>query len=146
MSQAKVNNTAFDLTLRALLPHQVPELGVAAFAQDFAKYQVIDARSAEEFAVSHLLTAQHWPGEGSPLPLEKDRPVLVYCSIGVRSEKLAKELREQGFEAYNLYGGIFEWVNQEKPVFKQDQRTEQVHGYNRLWSIWLRRGEVVYEP
>jgi rhodanese-related sulfurtransferase len=42
----------------------------------------------------------------------------VYCSIGKRSDEITKMLGEAGFtNARNLYGGIFEWVNQGHPVF-----------------------------
>jgi hypothetical protein len=73
--------------------------------------------------------------------------VVVYCSVGYRSEKIAARLREMGFlEVYNLYGGLFEWVNRGNPVYRNEQATRAVHGYSWTWGIWLRRGKKVYGP
>jgi len=33
----------------------------------------------------------------------------VYCSLGIRSEVIAKKLKKAGYtNVFNLYGGIFE--------------------------------------
>ena len=68
-----------------------------------------------------------------------DATVVVYCSIGNRSENIAKKMIAEGYTcAYNLYGGIFEWVNQGNPVYKSNQvQTSEVHFYNNKWKSWL---------
>lgn len=39
--------------------------------------------------------------------------VVLYCFIGYCSEKVVEQFWEWGFiKVYNLYGSIFEWVNQ----------------------------------
>lgn len=146
MFQEKVNHPLFALTLRLLLKHSVPELTVSDLASNYDRYQVIDARNAAEYKVSHLAEARHWLGIEDLAKIRKDRPVLVYCSIGLRSEKTAQALQEQGYKAYNLYGGIFEWVNREQRVYNEQGPTEAIHGYNALWSVLLRRGTVVFKP
>jgi len=46
----------------------------------------------------------------------------------------------------NVYGGIFEWVNRGHPVVTGDgTETETVHAYSKSWSMWLTRGNHVYE-
>jgi hypothetical protein len=43
----------------------------------------------------------------------------------------------------NLYGSIFEWVNQGNPVVNKDnQPTQQVHTYNKNWSRWVEKDKA----
>ena len=46
----------------------------------------------------------------------------------------------------NLYGGIFEWVNQENPVIDTTgNETKNIHAYNKTWGVWLNKGNKVYD-
>ncbi|MDR9442968.1 MAG: rhodanese-like domain-containing protein [Schleiferiaceae bacterium] len=146
----EVKSKAYAVMLNGLLERQDPELGVAELAQR-PELRRLDARSAEEYAVSHLQGARRVgfkdfdPARVRDLP--RDTPVVVYCSVGYRSEKIAARLRKMGFtEVYNLYGGLFEWVNRGNPVYRNEQATRAVHGYSWTWGIWLRRGKKVYGP
>ena len=109
----------------------------------------LDTREREEYEVSHLQNAR-WVGFNEfdlkrVKDLDKDKPIVVYCSIGARSQEIGKKLKEAGFlRVYNLYGGIFHWVNEELPVYTNGQSTQKVHAYNRAWGIWLSKGEKVY--
>ncbi|HSI78231.1 MAG TPA: rhodanese-like domain-containing protein [Lunatimonas sp.] len=111
---------------------------------------VLDTREEKEYAVSHLKTAR-WVGYEtfsmeSVSEIPKDETIVVYCSIGARSLEIGKKLKAAGFQnVYNLYGGIFHWVNEENPVFTPDTiQTDQVHTYNKMWGMWLKKGEKVY--
>ncbi|MFT4810086.1 MAG: rhodanese-related sulfurtransferase [Paraglaciecola sp.] len=104
---------------------------------------ILDSREADEFEISHLPAAK-WVGYSdfcmhhvSEVP--KNANVVVYCSIGVRSEKIAKKLIASGFSnVRNLYGGIFAWANDYKPLVKQNQvPTLAVHGYDHRWAKLL---------
>lgn len=44
----------------------------------------------------------------------------------------------------NLYGGIFEWVNQAHEIVNDSGKTDSVHAYNRFWGMWLQKGKKVY--
>ncbi|WP_159038468.1 hypothetical protein [Brumimicrobium mesophilum] len=45
-----------------------------------------------------------------------------------------------------MYGSIFEWVNEGKPVYNlEGEETMKVHAYSKSWGIWLKKGEKVYE-
>jgi hypothetical protein len=63
----------------------------------------------------------------------------LYCSIGYRSEKIGEKLKDAGYtNVQNLFGSIFEWVNQELPVENsKDEIVKKVHTYNRLWGKWV---------
>jgi len=51
--------------------------------------------------------------------LPKDRPILVYCTVGARSSQVLRYLAGQGYpEVYNLYGGLSAWQLRGLPVLK----------------------------
>jgi len=110
---------------------------------------ILDTREQEEFSVSHLESAR-WVGYEtfsmeSVSDIPKDETIVVYCSIGGRSQEIGKKLRAAGFrDVYNLYGGIFHWVNEDNPVFIDSLQTERIHTYNKMWGMWLKKGEKVY--
>ena len=72
--------------------------------------------------------------------LDKSKTIIIYCSVGYRSEKVTKKLEKVGFKTvYNLYGGIFEWYNQGLPIVNNDGReTDKIHAYNEKWSQWVK--------
>ncbi|MEX2485927.1 MAG: rhodanese-like domain-containing protein [Brumimicrobium sp.] len=110
-----------------------------------------DTREPEEYNVSHLPRAilfgyddPNWEAVDS---IAKDKLVVVYCSIGVRSQNIAEELTEKGFkDVRNLYGGIFLWADQSREMVDgENNKTSKVHGYNRFWGRWVKNAETVYE-
>jgi rhodanese-related sulfurtransferase len=111
----------------------------------------LDTREHEEYNVSHLPNAilfgydnPNWKAVDT---LRKDKTVIVYCSIGVRSQNIAEELEEKGFtDIKNLYGGIFLWADQSREMLDdKNNETAKVHGYNRFWGRWVKNAETVYE-
>ena len=146
---AQVKSGPYRLMLKSLLHHTVPEMQVPEAARDRTNLIFLDAREPEEFAVSHLAGAipvgyDHFTLATLP-DLPKDAPLVVYCSVGYRSEKVTEQLRAAGYtHVSNLYGGIFEWVNQNHPVVDAAGPTERVHAYSRTWGVWLRKGKKVY--
>lgn len=147
----QVENGAFDLLLKTMLRETVPAISVEQLSQkDLDKVVLLDARTKNEYDVSHLKNAT-WIGYDDfnlsrVKGLDKEQEVVIYCSIGVRSEKIGEKLQEAGFQnVKNLYGSIFEWVNAGNPVYGPDgEPTQKVHAYNRKWGIWLTKGEKVY--
>jgi len=134
--------------LGTLLSTEVPFKDVYEI-EDLSAFQLLDAREKEEFEVSHLKNAI-WVGyEDFNLDrlenLDKQKPTLVYCSVGYRSEKITQKLLNEGFnQVYNLYGGIFEWANASKPVFQKTKQVKHVHAYDKVWGVWLNIDEKVY--
>ncbi len=111
----------------------------------------LDARAYGEFKVSHIPKAR-WVGyEEFTLDrvkgIAKNTPIVIYCSVGVRSERVGKKLLDAGFtDVQNLYGSLFEWVNQDYPIVDASGKpTQKVHAYSRAWGVWLNKGEKVYE-
>jgi rhodanese-related sulfurtransferase len=113
----------------------------------------LDARESKEFNVSHIENAiaigfdQFDAKKVTTRIKDKNATLVVYCSIGVRSEIIGEKLLKLGYKnVYNLYGGIFEWKNcGEKVVDNRKLETNEVHTYNKEWSIYLKEGIKVYE-
>lgn len=149
IAHAQVQNRMYNTLLKSLLSHSVKELSVKEAAPMWGKAVFLDARERKEYEVSHIKGA-HWIGyddyKRSRLPkVSKSTPIVVYCSVGYRSEKITEKLLQDGYtEVYNLYGGVFEWVNQGHPVYVNGKRTQQVHAFDRKWGVWLKKGERVY--
>ena len=150
-NKGEVKDQGYALILNTLLSHSVPELNVETLAGNLEEYTLLDAREEEEFEVSRIPTAKYVGYEyfsaDSLTDIKKDKPVVVYCSVGYRSEKITEKLKALGYiEVYNLYGGIFEWVNQGYQVVtgKEAEPTEKVHAYDKVWGVWLTEGEKVY--
>lgn len=145
---ALAQNTAYKILLSGIYDAEFPVLRPEQI-QDLKNYQILDTRERDEFEVSHIQGAK-WVGFdtfelGSIQNLDKNKPVLVYCTVGARSENIGKKLKNAGFEqVFNLYGGIIHWANEEKPLFKSESPTVRVHTYNRVWSIWLTSGQKVF--
>jgi rhodanese-related sulfurtransferase len=104
---------------------------------------VLDARTQTEYAVSHIETAVRidplTPDLAALSTISKDRTIVVYCAVGYRSAKLAQQLDKAGMKCiYNLSGGIFQWANEGRPIFKNEHPTELVHPYNAIWGKLLR--------
>ncbi|MCP9198897.1 rhodanese-like domain-containing protein [Gramella sp. GC03-9] len=113
------------------------------------KLVLLDARKAEEFEVSHIRQASLFEESNESHSLsnvDKDTEIIVYCSLGIRSEKAARKLKKAGFRnVRNLYGGIFEWKNKGYEVVNDEgEQTEKVHVYSENWSQWLNQGEKIY--
>jgi rhodanese-related sulfurtransferase len=103
---------------------------------------VLDARTEEEYGVSHLQGAVRMdPYKPSLRPLRgfpKDTAIVLYSSVGYRGARVADFLARQGYsQVYNLEGGEFRWANEGRPVFRQDRPTAEVHPYNPTWGLLL---------
>lgn len=102
---------------------------------------LLDSRTEEEFAVSHIRGAVRVDPDveaASLSHLARDNRIVVYCSVGYRSAAVARRLSRAGFSAVrNLQGGIFGWANQGLTVYRGDDPTNRVHPYNDVWGRFL---------
>ncbi len=149
-SFGQVKSGAYSFMLHNLLSHSVPETGVLEASRDSSSSVFLDAREPREYAVSHIAGAihvgyDHFDLEKLPKTLPKNQRLVVYCSVGYRSEKVTEKLQKAGFtNVSNLYGGLFEWVNRGLPVVNQAGATQDVHAFSRSWGVWLKKGRKVY--
>jgi 3-mercaptopyruvate sulfurtransferase SseA len=70
--------------------------------------------------------------------LPKNAPIVVYGSVGYRSARLAHWLAGQGYtNVRNLSGSIFQWANEDRPLFRDGRPALEVHPYDRRWGLLL---------
>jgi rhodanese-related sulfurtransferase len=99
-------------------------LSVADFEKGIAEanIQLLDVRTPGEYQSGHLKNAMlaDWNNETEfqerVKALDKTKPVYTYCLSGARSNAATDWLKQNGFIAYNLSGGIAAWKNADKPV------------------------------
>ena len=146
-------SAAYARMLRVLYRNTVPTVAPAALAWELRQGQaplLLDVRTPTEYRVSHLAGARFVNFDSLQTEqfagVDRRRSVVVYCSVGYRSERLGERLQVLGFrQVRNLYGGLFEWVNQGYDVYNAQGRTANVHPYSAVWSPWLQKGQKVYE-
>lgn len=131
----------------------IPYMSVETLALPKTKAILLDARDKEEYKISHLETAIRVGYTDfllketlAKLPKDKTKKIVVYCSLGIRSETIAHKLVKEGYtNVYNLYGGIFEWKNANFNVVDSvGKQTEKIHTYSKHWGKWLKKGKKVY--
>jgi rhodanese-related sulfurtransferase len=75
---------------------------------------MLDVRERSEWNSGHAPQALHVPLSDiakAPGRLPRNRPVVVVCASGMRSRTAAKHLRDQGFDAASISGGMAAWRN-----------------------------------
>ena len=131
----------------------IPYISVEALNAEKTDLILLDSREEKEYQTSHIKNAiyvgydffnldsiQHkLPSKGSK--------IVVYCSVGIRSEDIAEKLKKSGYNnVYNLYGGIFEWKNTHFKVYNSEEKeTDSIHTFSKEWSKWLKKGTKVYD-
>ena len=140
----------YEEMLEKRLPKEAPVVYVDEVNTNTPNLVFLDTREKEEYTVSHIEKAIHVGYTHLDLSavekLPKNTPIVVYCSIGYRSGKVTEKLVDAGFtNVKNLFGGIFEWSNQERLLVDQDGNvTQKVHAYNKRWGKWITHGDKVY--
>ena len=152
-SATMFGQTKLDKLLDKWNTRNVPYISVETLAMPKTDAILLDAREENEFNISHLENAICVGYDNfkiketiAKLPKDKNAKIVVYCSLGIRSETVAHKLIKEGYtNVYNLYGGIFEWKNANfKVIDTLGKSTEKVHTFNKSWSKWLKKGEKVY--
>ena len=120
---------------------------VKADSANLSNAILLDAREKDEFEVSTIKNAI-WVGYNDfdlsrVDTLNRDQEIIVYCSVGYRSSKIGIKLKEAGFNnVKNLYGGIFLWVNEGRPIFNDSTLTQNIHAYNRKWGRFITNPDI----
>lgn len=141
-----------DQMLESYNNQTVPYVSVQELA-GWTDVLLLDAREKSEYDISHIKNAvfvgyktfdintilRHHP--------DRNKRIVVYCSVGIRSEDIGEQLIMAGYtNIFNLYGGIFEWYQQDHPIYNlNDDRVHIIHGYQPRYSKWLTKGLKVYD-
>lgn len=145
---------SFDEMVNAQLKKTVPTITTDELKMKTGQknqINLLDTRELDEYNVSHIPGAR-WVGYNhfnlfALNDLKRTDTVIVYCSIGVRSERIGEKLKKAGYKnVYNLFGGIFRWVNSGYAVVDhRNQSTQKIHPYSEKWGKWLTKGIKSYE-
>lgn len=131
----------------------IPYISVQELAMAKTNAVILDARELNEYNISHIKNAinvgfNHFNIDSVKNKIKnEDTTIIVYCSLGIRSDKIANQLKKVGYKnIFNLYGGIFEWKNNNFKVYNsKEEETEKIHAYNKKWSTWLKKGIKIYD-
>jgi rhodanese-related sulfurtransferase len=124
--------------------HWIDPKGLVAWQADTKRVQpvLLDARTVDEYAVSHLHGALRMdpyrpllrPLRGMP----KDTAIVVYSTVGYRGARLVHWLTAQGYNnATALSGSIFAWANEGRPLEREGRPVTEVHPYDDSWKYLL---------
>ena len=85
---------------------------------------VVDLRPADDFAKGHIIGALSLPASEfkqnfKKLEKMKARALVLVCTKGLESPKIAAELKAKGFHVHVLRGGISGWISADMPLTKQ---------------------------
>ena len=107
-------------------------------------YKVIDVVTTTNTDKNIIFIKKNSLGKKIP---NKNEAIVVYCSLGIRSETIGETLKASGYtNIKNLYGGIFEWKNKNFKVYNNKQiETDSIHAFSKTWSKWLKNG-IKYYP
>jgi rhodanese-related sulfurtransferase len=85
--------------------------------------QLLDVREADEWAAGRIDGAHHIPlGHLSARvsELDRERPVVTVCRSGGRAGRATEFLRQAGWDAQTMQGGMAQWANAGLPVTTPD--------------------------
>ena len=140
------NPEGFDNMAKSMADKTVPIIKssqVVKLQQKAKDIIFLDARETKEYEMSHIKNSIHIGYDDFDKKnlknVDKNATVVIYCSVGYRSGKIGKQLREMGYTSvFNLYGGLFDWANNGNKVYKNSVEVQAVHPYNKKWGQWLR--------
>lgn len=145
----QADGVLYNLYLKSIYNKNTPTITCNELYNSFDAYTVIDTRSEEEYSTSHLKNAiffnydSYTSQDLSKIPT--DKPIVFYCSVGWRSQKITEYFMAKGFtNVVNLYGGVFDWANKKLPLYSKNTQTDSVHVYSKKWGYWLKNGHKVY--
>lgn len=147
-------NQTYEQMLADLYKNTVPFIKGHELESKLGKQEmlILDTREKDEYNVSHIKGAKlisYDNFELSDIPkVNKNTLIVIYCSVGYRSERIGEKLKKAGYtNVYNLYGGLFQWINEGRQVVGNDNKpTDKIHPYSDSWGKWLTRGKKVYKP
>lgn len=99
---------------------EISPLAAAAWLEEAPEeFQLVDCREPDEWNLCRIEGATLIPlsqfGETAVASLSADSPVVVYCHHGMRSLRATLWLRQKGYQAWSLAGGIDAWSEEIDP-------------------------------
>ncbi|MGE3975323.1 MAG: rhodanese-like domain-containing protein [Bdellovibrionales bacterium] len=102
---------------------------------ELSSYIIVDVREPKERNVSFIKNSISKSEFSHQKDNYKNKKVLVYCTIGYRSGSFASDLKKDGFDAYNLKGGVLLWIQSGRGLINKIGETKSVHVYGQKWNL-----------
>ena len=105
--------SAFEDPQRDLPPERVAEMLKSGEAQ------VIDVREPYEHEAGRIAGVVHIELErlaSRASEIDKDRPVIFHCRLGIRSAMASQAFAASGYDSYSMAGGLQAWADKGLPL------------------------------
>ena len=124
----------------------VPDITVRELLQMMSDSNIIlvDTREKAECSVSMIPEAVSTEQFEQDITKHKNKTVITYCTIGLRSGQYAERLQKQGLKAYNLKGGILAWAHDGRKFINANKETTRAHVYGPKWNLLPKDYESVW--
>ena len=106
---------------------------------------LVDVREKKEIDVSVI------PGSMTQAQFEKNKDqyrnktIVPYCTIGLRSTLYTNKLINEGFKAKNLKGGVLSFAHAGRKFIKDGKETTRVHVYSEAWNLVPKPYQGIFE-
>ena len=125
------------------------ELNAILQAENKKQITVIDARSKEEYDVSHIKSSKRIGYEDFSIQriwmVSKESKVVIYSTNKVRSRTVAQYLKLIGFSnVYVLEKGLIGWKNAKSAVYDANGLTNKIHVRTKDNAKLVKNGLAVY--
>ena len=117
--------TPEEMVRKALLLEPVNDVEQVSAEQaqpqiDAGEVTLLDVREPSEWRAGHVEGAIHLPlGQLRTELVPDEKPVIVICHVGGRSQAAAEALKGAGFDARNLAGGMLAWEAAGLPIWRR---------------------------
>jgi rhodanese-related sulfurtransferase len=98
-------------------------------------YILVDVREQKEIEISIIpgaITKQEFELKKETY---KNKMIIPYCTIGLRSTIYTEKLLKEGFNAKNLKGGILSFAHAGFQFLKDGKETKEVHVFGEAWDL-----------
>lgn len=133
-------------SMAATLDKQYPGVPSVNFTNITQNHQLVDLRSPAERQISTLpqaITKEQFEADSK---LYQDKLLVGFDTLGQRSIIWTSEQRANGFDAYNLHGGILAWAHAGGIfVTPSGVETKTVHVYAQAWDMLPEGFEAITE-
>ncbi|HSR61963.1 MAG TPA: rhodanese-like domain-containing protein [Gammaproteobacteria bacterium] len=110
----------------------IPQVGPAEATRlvNRENARMLDVRPLDDFNQGHIINALNLPASETETASKKfdkykQKPVIIYCNTGMESVRVARTLKNEGFEnLYILKGGMQSWRNANLPVTREESEKE----------------------
>jgi rhodanese-related sulfurtransferase len=123
---------------------QIPIIEVHELAHS-VPFILVDVRSLKEMKTSMINGAISLQEFETNKESYKNKLIIPYCTIGMRSGKYTEKLNKEGLNAKNLKGGVLSYAHAGFNFSQDGKETKNVHVYSEAWNLLPKSYKGIYE-